>query len=422
MKKRCKIFFLVGQYYLHAKPYYKLASMLQDRNVECRLYYIGDGSAKSGQYTQMPFKKIRIGIKDLPIFSLNANRGFLNRLCQVAFLVLNKLVLNIFLYMEKPALVVVSGDIADINTRLFLSICQFRSIKVLMIPITIPGRGVINPDPKKNIPMANLVKLFLRGLGLERVVFFRDWVLGSFHKDSIIALDDENTKRLLCENGISNKRLVVVGNLAWDEIYATLQLPIEQIKESVFKTIGCEKDKRIVVYCTEIIQSIYGVDYFLKINQLLYNAFELLPDNIKVIIKYHPREPEDIIELYKQIFTGGRYFFIRNIDNYFLIRSSDVVIGFYSAILNEAALLDVPVLSMRINSNNAPMRFGCVSEFVHITKEQDIYSKIHKILFDKTFINAAKQHIAKWIQSSGIVIDGFSGSRAINMIKSYFMK
>ena len=189
-----KVFFLIGQYYLHAEPYSKLASMLRDAGTECRLYYIGESLKEFRRDLGFQSMIRKTNTRDLPLFCLNTKPGFINRLLQFIRLVLNKYTLKYYLHREKPDLVVAGGDITNMNTRLFLDECERFGINVLMVPIVDMidvDSGIINPAPNKGVPMAWLVRLALRYFNLEEVVFFKGWVLGSYHKQSVIALPNK---------------------------------------------------------------------------------------------------------------------------------------------------------------------------------------------------------------------------------------
>ena len=416
MKPELKIYFLVGQYYIHAEPYHKLASELRSLGLNCSLYYIGEMPNDHSLNTSVKQKLQNIQVKNLPIYFLNTKKGFINRPLQFVRLFLNKFILKMFICDKKPDLVIVSGDITNMNTRLFLDLCKELNIKVLLIPITIPGKSVVNSNSNKNIPMARFVRLVLRYFNLEKVVFFRDWVLGNYHEESVIALPDENTRRLLCKNGVSDKRLAIVGNIEWDKINDILLMPIEKIKAKVFRTIDIPQNSKLVVFCTELVQDIYGIEYCERILQLLYDAFEGLPENIKVVIKLHPREPINFVRLYRKIFKGKRFCIIQDIDNYFLLRASKLVISFYSALLSDAALLETSVLSIRTIDDETPIRFGQISEFVHITSDEEIKVKVLRALTDDYFRSAAFDFVNLWKKQSNIEIDGKSVKRTVDLI------
>jgi len=415
-----KVFFLVGQCYIHAEPYSRLASMLRNAGTECRLYYIGESLKEFRGDLGFQSMIRKTNTRDMPIFCLNTKPGFINRPLQFIRLVLNKYILKYFLHREKPDLVVVGGDIANMNTRLFLDECERFGINVLMAPITDVNSGIIiNPAANKGVPMAWLVCLALRCFSLEEVVFFKGWVLGSYHEQGVIAVPNKEIMQTLLDNGIQKERLVVVGKPFYDSIYDILQRSRDKIRSEVSSIVGfeCTQDLRLVVYCTEVMQSIYSIEYVMNIDRLLYDAFNAFSDSVKVVIKFHPREPADVVALHKKALCGDRFYFVSSIDNYALLRAADVVISFWSTMLIDAALLKTPVLSIRLIDDKAPVIFDRTSEFTHITSEKEFQTKIWKMLFDRNFIDASAAVVSRWKDSVGIVIDGHSCERIAELIK-----
>ena len=212
---------------------------------------------------------------------------------------------------------------------------------------------------------------------------------------------------------------MVVGKPTFDMIYDILQKSRDKIRSEVSSIVEfeCKQNLHLVVYCTEVMQCRYGIEYVMNINRLLYDAFNALPDNAKVVIKFHPREPADVVALHKKAFCGDRFYFVNSIDNYALLRAADIVISFWSTMLIDAVLLKTPVLSIRFIEDKAPVIFNRTSEFTHITSEKEFQIKIWKILFDKNFINASAAVFSRWKDSVGIVIDGRSCERIAELIK-----
>lgn len=391
--------------------------MLTQNGVSSQIFYLGDftDGSKPRQYFQNKGKQFNI--QRPPVFYLRIKRGLWNKIAIFFKLISNKYLFIIFFALIRPGLVVAGGDITNMNTRLMLDTCVRMGIKILMIPLTIPGPGVVNKDPQKGIQGACFIRIILKFFGLERVVFFRGWVLGSFCQLGKIALPDKQSADNLKNQGIDPKRIVNVGSILNDKISDYLSFSLKEARSFIAQSVGISMESPLITYCTEMIQSIYGEAYIEHIHEYLAKAFSALPDGVQVIIKLHPREPEDWIKKCEQVFSGERYLFIREINNYALLRASNLAIAFHSAILVEAALLDVPVLSIRTVEDGVPIRFGKISKSVHVTDESELLEKISAMLFDENFQKKHRTQIARWKRDDGIVNDGRSCDRICQLIR-----
>ncbi len=406
------IFFLVSNLYIHLKPFQRVSALLKEQGVKSTLFYLDSGTNKSlagagcainGLHKFPPFRA-EISTQSIPAA----------KIMQFAGLLADKYSFRNFLQRNRPALFVTGGDITDVHGRLLHDTCRSLAIKTLIVPVTIPGPAFVNPDADKGIPLAGLARKASSFFGLEKTIFFRDWVLGSYDTNAIIALPDKAVFDVLTRNGISEQRLFVTGNPVHDDLFELLNQPRFEIEQEVKSGLGIADDKRILLYCTEIIQDVYGAGYLQKINSRLEKAFSGLPKGYTVVIKFHPREPQGIKDLYRETFRGPGYAFAEHSNVLKLIRSSELTVAHYSAVLKDAALLGSPLLSIKADEN-MPVLFGSSSELVH-SYPDEVELKIGKLLFDCEFQDNQKRLLREWMLANQINIDGRSSARIAELI------
>ena len=410
-----KVLFLVGNLYLHAEPFGRIGDILRGLGVESELYYTGDeetvgdghGIAGNGQ----------AHIKSLNLFRIKPGRSLFYHILQFLGVLTNRVRIHSFLKRERPLVLVTGGDITNINTRLFLDLADAFGIKTVLVPIVIPGTSVVNPSPNKNIPLARLVRYLLRLVKMERTIFFRGWVLGSYKRTALIAVPNEDAKHQLLENGIATERIVVTGNPKDDRIHDLRSRGTEA--ESDLKALfGCPEASQLIVYCTEVIQDIHGISYFEQINERLFDLFRGLPDDCRIVIKLHPREPLHIEQAYRRRFREGRFLVVRNeVDILTLLKAARFVIGHFSAVLADAALLGATVLSIRILAgNDIPIRFDVLNPFIHIGSYDELEWKCRAAIFDPSFGLKQKDAIDHWMGKAGFHHDGRNAQRIADLI------
>jgi hypothetical protein len=407
------VVFLVGNQYLHEEPFRRISVILRNNDIHSELYYIGDDPiAFPNQHQDAKRFLLRSNSKSLPIFHIIVKGGLLSKIVQFLKILINRTRIQIFLHRKKPDVLVTGGDITNINTRLFLDISEKKNIKTVLIPIVVPGPAVLNPDRDKNVPFAHLVRLILKIFNLEKTIFFRGWVLGSYHRHAMIAVSSDDIRQCLIDNWISGQRIIVTGNPRDDMLYEIRSMDITEIRSNLYISLNYPEDTVLIVYCTEVIQDIHGIHYLQEINAVLLKAFNSLPQSCRVVIKLHPRESHDNEHYYRETFNGERYQILRNeVELLKLLRVANLVIAHYSVVLIDAALLGTPVLSIRIaDRNDAPIRFGALTEFIH-TDEKELALKIGKLLFDRDYLNEQKRFITEWRALAEVKIDGESSLR-----------
>jgi hypothetical protein len=164
--------------------------------------------------------------------------------------------------------------------------------------------------------------------------------------DKIIVLDD-HAKALAIEDGIPNDLLCIHSNPYIDYIgqYWKPSLQASKLKES----IGIkDRSATVILYAPDPLslrseEEVWGFNEGMVLKELL----EILKDipNVVLLIKTHPLQPKGIMEevnLYSDYHIPVH--FINTINNLELINIADLIIGFYSNFLIEAAALQKKII------------------------------------------------------------------------------
>lgn len=413
-----KVMFFLQNFYICYEPFQRVVAQLRNMGIDAYYTYI-DYINKYGFERIIDEHKITNHLVKLPIQDIiRPKENFFVNLLRSPKFMIDQYNLKRFVCTNKPDMVVVLLDVGDFYARLLMDICKTLGIKVLILAFIPIASKFINPAPDKGIPYTPIIRFLSRLLGFENTIFFRSWVIGSYHQEAIIAVPDNGSRELLVNNGISGQRIAVTGSPSDDRLYELLSQPVDQIKTELCDSLECSKNSWLIVYCTELIQQIHGDDYLYEINSILKEAFDSLPVDCRVIIKLHPREPLEMAAYYEKLFNSGRYKIFFDIDLFKLLRAADLMIGHYTIVIRDAALLETPVLSIRlIDDRTVPNRFGRISEFAHITSKSEVETKIKQVLLDKTFVEKQKRFIRQWREESGYIIDGKSSQRIASLIK-----
>jgi len=413
-----KVLFFPHYFYLSYEPFRRIIASLDCREVEG---YVVHMHCKSFDESKaFPLKRLQddgCPFKQLPFVSIGRKgTSLLVKSTRFLEFLINYRRIKHFLRAEQPALVVVESDLGGMYIRFILDTCRRMHVPALIIvPIDFgSGRCDANSNTEARVPI--LARLFLRLLGIERLMLFDGSLIGSYFKEAKILVASKAMKNQLVESGICRERVLVTGIPRHDDLYELLRTPVDAIKAEIYSYFGWDTSDKMVVYFTQLIQRVYGADYMRRINKLLGHAFEELPADCRVVIKLHPREDAN----YSEIFSGDRYRVIRDIDADRLLRAADLAISHFSSILSDAALLGTPLLSINILNDKHRATFGLGQELVQINSEAE-FTKIHDMLYDIKFQNAARALLESWIKDNVAAVDGHSSERIADVIKKLIM-
>lgn len=313
----------------------------------------------------------------------------------------------------RPDVVVINNDLAGVYIKMLQDVCANLDIPVIVLITT----NFVTFPPEFSVRQGGLYTIrnnLLKFLKCYRAYLFAGTTIGTYLDNSIIAVQGEKIKNILIEKGISPSRIVITGNPLYDRYFALQNLP--RIKAREAHGILSDNNSKILVYCTEKIECIYGDDYLDEINSILKGLFDSLNNDIKVIVKLHPAETEAQKKRFRQQFEGDRYIVVENVDLGNLFRSASLVIAHFSAIIMESIAVGTPVLMIDLNCDSMRHVYIPYHELVVAQTGEQLYFKTRKLLDDEQYIQNAMQILTKWVLSYIDCSDLKSTKRVVDLI------
>lgn len=176
-----------------------------------------------------------------------------------------------------------------------------------------------------------------------------------------IMVMDEYARKEIVREGISAERILVTGQPYFETLFARKKEYNKQSTIAFKKRLKLEGEF-IVVFVSEPISKVYNerdnnskaLGYTEKtIFKTLYKILKLIVvqqnKNITIVIKLHPKEDSDSYDEFLQSGIANlKVVICKEIDPWPLIMSADFICGMSSMLLIEAALLNLPIMSIQI--------------------------------------------------------------------------
>jgi len=413
-----KVFFFPYYFYQQYEPFRQVITSLRHLNVNAYMICMHCKSFdESKEFGPKRMKHDKCPFKMLPLCNIGRKKtNLLSKFIQFFGFLINCNKIKKFLRAEQPDLIVVGSDLGGIYIRFIINTCQLLHIPVLIM-VSVNSKlafNNINSDTETKIPF--VIQFLFRLFGLEQLFFFNNKIIGSYSQETKIIVASKNIQNQLIKKGISKNRIFIKGIPIYDKIYKLIKNR-QKTKTKIYNYLGINSNCHLVVYCTQMINLVYGEKYSKRINKLLFQVFEKLPNECKIVIKLHPRESAKNIAIFSKIFANNRYRIVRNINTYQLLQAADLVISHFSATLSDAILLETPVLSINILNDQTRTLFSSSSQNLLQIKSEAEFSKIYNILYNKPFRKTLKSLTKKWIKNNSIIVDGHVSERIAYFIK-----
>jgi len=307
----------------------------------------------------------------------------------------NYMIIDRFVENECPDLLVICSDLGDLYIRFLIEICHLRGIPVL---IFITGDVLLEQKRpsvfsiKLNESLFRIKSRFPRYI---RARIFSRTLLGTFSLDSKICVLSEDGRNKLIQHGLNPDRIIVTK-------YKSANIPGIPRKDFC-DALNIPEDKRIITIFTECIHEVYGKEYLVNLNKKFMQLFSRMDDrNLFIIIKLHPRENEEIISLFSEIFKGPGMKVVGKIGLDDLILQSELCIAHYSTVLMTAAIMKKDFLSINIKGERQKTFIPeQLSDILEIKSHDEIEKKIARYLDERDYRDKVHSAIGRLEESFG---------------------
>jgi len=406
-----KILFFPLYYYMQYAPFKLIIRYLTGQGVDARLVYIPNISEadESASFNPRVFDEDRV---PYTMFKLIRFTRPYPRLIQSAFqlmqFLINRWRLTRLLTAQKPDAVVISSHLGQVYIRLLQVLCFKTGIPVVSI-WTIPARL----DEQKHVP-STVSRLF----GVHNVLEW-DHYNRYMQRHVFLASGEDLKNYLIAIQGLPKEQVVVTGNPLHDDIYRQVRSLNPQQRLFLWEHLNFASSDRYIVLLSELIQDVAGQNYVARLIAGLHDLFEKLPQQIKVVVKYHPREPEIVQALYERCLPGTRYRFLQRQDLIPLLKFAELAVGHFTSALEIALVAGTPGLSIQMNADIRQSFFKDDKyRLLVASSPEHLERKITSILFDPDFRCGVQDVANAWVKENFGVFDGKNAARAANVIMS----
>jgi CDP-Glycerol:Poly(glycerophosphate) glycerophosphotransferase len=221
---------------------------------------------------------------------------------------------------------------------------------------------------------------------------------------SFFFIMDEFARKEMCALGIDREKLVVSGQPFFDYIRKTGDgLTTQEIEKLRQELTGAE-DGRVFVFASQPIRSIHrkngmAEDYWgyteesvLKsVLKCLSKLAEEMATKVTLVLRLHPKDESHVYEdALSTLPSLIKVVVDKETDSSLLLKASDLIIGMFSMLLLEAAILERRFISVQIGlKRENPLVFDRMGLVRSIVTEQELEETLRRILSgkDKEFPN-----------------------------------
>lgn len=406
-----KLLFVPWYYYIQFDMFYEIIKKAADKNKHrCFFIYSKKLNAADKSIDNFDIKRLRrdssAQIIKLPLLFFKNSSDSNLKICHRFFQILNSIILVFRIIILKPDCLIIGSSLGGLYIRLIQSLCLKLRIPVASLWLTKD-----KPDIKKYNRFVE--KIFVK-IGLDYVL---NWNCNAAeNRNSVYMVSGESLKKHLLQLGISAENIEITGNPVFEKI-----LMKNKFVSSEKNKMECSVKK--IIFFTEAIQEIYGMEYLKHSIKLIKKSMDDCNRNAVFIIRFHPREPENIRKIYKSVLTGEKYFFSDNeilLEN--LIDSGFLSIGHFSAVLGMSIIHGKPAISIDFTGNKKSFYDELNDDFLFAENSGTFTEKLNKLLSDPVYYEKACGICRKWVEINYTEFDCGSSEKCLNTIESFVIK
>lgn len=395
-----RILFLPYYYYLQYESFKPVIKELISRGINAKMLYIPNISPKDETqiYNILKFKQDGIPFVEFRLSRFPFKNTIFRPLSQILQFTWNSRRLKNLLKKLQPDGIVIGSHLGGIYVRLIQIFCYKMRIPIISMWVIEVSKN--SKIISKWLPLPCAIKSVLR------------WEPhNQYTRNHLFLVTGSVLKEHLIKKGIKKEQIVVTGNPAHDEMYINLG---NREEETILKNLELKKEEKYVVFLTEVIHEIFGISYFKNLINTLKFAFDKLPLDIKIVIKFHPRETDETKKLFKEKLSGKRYLFLENVNLFLLLRGAELSIGHFTKALETSFLAGTPVLSINFSGDESYSLYK--DKIMECRTSQEFEKKILLFFSDNSYQVRAKELIKNYIKENAYAIDGNSTQRVAQVI------
>lgn len=371
-----KVFFAPNYFYLNLPVFEQVINKLKEKGIFSYIFRLPGNTNISADsiFDLKYFESKGLKVFELPLKLVpNYKNSFASRINLIILAFQNMKIIREMLLKRQPDVVVVGSDLGNLHIRFLIDACY-----LYYIPIVILYTCDVPEYTNKNIfrffySLKNKYIFKSNFLSFLRALLFTGATPGEYAINSKICVSSEDICQKLISRGIDKSRIFVTG-------MPFLTSPINSL-ENIFEKLNISKDYRLIVFFTECIQNIYGVEYtkdlYIKLGEIIKN----LPEDIFFIIKLHPLESKEMKAFIKNIFNKPQYEVIEDFNVEELISISDLCIAHFSRVLIIVALMGKRFLSINLMKDRKRTFISNEeSEILEINSNEEFKKKIYEAL------------------------------------------
>jgi hypothetical protein len=241
-----------------------------------------------------------------------------------------------------------------------------------------------------------------------------------------IAVMDEYCRQEMIQEGFDGRHLHVTGQPAFDELEDHRQHNVPATRAAVRRRLEVEPASRLLVFLSQPLAQLFGADVSSS-RYRGYTEHTVLASLIEalghiaarrqapmvLLIRPHPRERIEDLQMHKARATGVRILLDGGGDGRSLVRAADLVVGMTTVLLVEACLLGCVVVSLQpglVGADVLPTNRWGASRPVY--REGEIEPVVEMLLFE----DAARAEITA--RTAKLVVRPGAARRVVDLLNS----
>ncbi len=237
--------------------------------------------------------------------------------------------------------------------------------------------------------------------------------LKSYPIPDITAVYGPIDKKILTENSFYPKSKVVVTGSPRYDIFANPERFFN--KEKVYKELGIEPEKKLVVWATQPIP----IEYAKKLPGAIFEAVKEFKE-IYLVAKLHPRD--QLKNFYEEVAKekGAEVSLIgTQMDTNELLYSCELMLTAWSTTALEAMILNKPVITINPTGKPDPVPYAKSGAAIGVYDLSKLKSAIKGALYNKNIRKKLEERRKKFVYERVYKIDGKATERVCKLIEKW---